>query len=198
MFSMRALAAFAAFTLVFTAFAGESYAGSTLRASRAIGAPIGFPSACARYAWLCRGSGGREMTDEEAMPLLQKVNRQVNAGVAPAADAQTSGKPEYWSLPINNKGDCEDYALLKLKTLLGAGFASNKLALSVVIDRGGNNHVVLLARLRSGDYVLDNLAGKVKPWESTGYAFLASQDFSNRSAWQVTLAGPRAGQFSGT
>jgi predicted transglutaminase-like cysteine proteinase len=47
--------------------------------------------------------------------------------------------------------------------LLGAGFASNKLALSVVIDRRGNNHVVLLARLRSGDYVLDNLAGKVKP-----------------------------------
>ncbi|OWV92555.1 hypothetical protein ATY81_24380 [Rhizobium sp. R72] len=195
---MRALAAFAAFTLVFTAFAGESYAGSTLRASRSIGAPIGFPSACARYAWLCHGGGGHEMTDEEAMPLLQKVNRQVNAGVAPATDAQTSGKSEYWSLPVNNKGDCEDYALLKLKTLLGAGFASNKLALSVVIDRGGNNHVVLLARLRSGDYVLDNLAGKVKPWESTGYTFLASQNFKNRSAWQVTLAGPRAGQFSGT
>ena len=89
--------------------------------------------------------------------------RQVNAGVTPATDAQTSGKSEYWSLPINNKGDCEDYALLKLKTSLGAGFASNKLALSVVIDRRGNNHVVLLARLRSGDYVLDNLAGKVKP-----------------------------------
>lgn len=195
---MRALVAFAAFTLVFTTLGGESHAGSTLRASRAIGAPIGFPSACARYAWLCHSSSGREMTDEEAMPLLQNVNRQVNADVAPATDVQTSGKTEYWSLPINNKGDCEDYALLKLKMLLGAGFASNKLALSVAIDRGGNNHVVLLARLRSGDYVLDNLTGKVKPWESTGYTFLASQNFSHRSAWQVTLAGPRAGQFSGT
>ncbi|CCM76247.1 transglutaminase-like cysteine peptidase [Rhizobium mesoamericanum] len=195
---MRAFAAFAAFTLVFTALTGLSYAGSTLRASRSIGAPIGFPSACARYAWLCHGSGGRQMPDEEAMPLLQKVNREVNAIVAPATDAQTSGKSEYWSLPVNNKGDCEDYALLKLKTLLGAGFASNKLALSVVIDRGGNNHIVLLARLRSGDYVLDNLAGKVKPWEETGYTFLASQNFNNKSAWQVTLAGPRASQFSGT
>ncbi|WP_028749291.1 transglutaminase-like cysteine peptidase [Rhizobium mesoamericanum] len=195
---MRAFAAFAAFTLVFTAFTGLSYAGSTLRASRSIGAPIGFPSACARYAWLCHGSGGRQMTDEEAMPLLQKVNRQINAVIAPATDAQTSGKFEYWSLPINNKGDCEDYALLKLKTLLGAGFASNKLALSVVINHGGSNHIVLLARLRSGDYVLDNLAGKVKPWEDTGYTFLASQDFNNKSAWQVTLAGPRASQFSGT
>ncbi len=195
---MRTLAAFAAFTFVFTAFSGESYAGSTLRASRAIGAPIGFPSACTRYTWLCHGNGGHEMTDDKAMPLLQKVNRQVNAGVTPATDAQTSGKSEYWSLPINNKGDCEDYALLKLKTLLGAGFASNKLALSVVIDRRGNNHVVLLARLRSGDYVLDNLAGKVKPWASTGYTFLASQNFNDRSAWQVTLAGPRADQYSGT
>ncbi|RDJ09052.1 transglutaminase-like cysteine peptidase [Rhizobium grahamii] len=195
---MRAFAAFAAFTLAFTAFAGESYGGSALRASRSIGAPIGFPSACARYSWLCHGGGGREMTDDEAMPLLQKVNRQVNAGVAPATDAQTSGKSEYWSLPINSKGDCEDYALLKLKTLLSAGFASNKLALSVVIDRGGNNHVVLLARLKSGDFVLDNLAAKVKPWASTGYTFLASQNFNNRSAWQVTLAGPRASQFSGT
>ncbi len=195
---MRAFSAFAAFTLIFTTFAAESDAGSALRPSRSIGAPIGFPSACARYAWLCHDSGGREMSDEEAMPLLQKVNRQVNAGVAAATDAQTSGKSEYWSLPINNKGDCEDYALLKLKTLLGAGFASNKLALSVAIDRGGNNHVVLLARLTSGDYVLDNLAGKVKPWASTGYTFLASQNFNNKSAWQVTLAGPRAAQFSGT
>jgi len=195
---MRAFAAFAAFTFVFTAFADESYAGSALRPSRSIGAPIGFPSACTRYSWLCHSSGGREMSDEEAMPLLQNVNRQVNAGVVPATDAQTSGKSEYWSLPVNNKGDCEDYALLKLKTLLGAGFASKRLALSVVIDRGGNNHVVLLARLRSGDYVLDNLAEKVKPWENTGYTFLASQNFNNKSAWQVTLAGPRASQFSGT
>ena len=80
MFSTRTLAAFAAFTLVFTAFSGESYAGSALRASGAIGAPIGFPSACTRYTWLCHGNGGHEMTDEKAMPLLQKVNRQVNAG----------------------------------------------------------------------------------------------------------------------
>ncbi|MBW9117830.1 transglutaminase-like cysteine peptidase [Rhizobium cauense] len=195
---MRAFAAFAAFTLVFTLSLGESYAGSPLRASRSIGAPIGFPSACARFSWLCDNSSGREMSDEEAMSLLQKVNRQVNAGVTPATDVQTSGKSDYWSLPINNKGDCEDYALLKLKTLLGAGLASNKLALSVAIDHRGNNHVVLLVRLKSGDYVLDNLATKVKPWGSTGYTFLASQNFNNRSAWRVTLAGPRAGQFSGT
>ncbi len=176
----------------------ESFAGSTLPASRSIGAPVGFPSACSRYAWLCHNRGGREIADEQAMSLLQQINRQVNATVRPATDLSTMGKSEFWSLPVNNRGDCEDYVLLKLKILLDAGFPSNKLSMSVVIDHAGGNHVVLLARLKSGDYVLDNLSGRVKPWASTGYTFLASQNFNNKSAWQVTLAGPRAGQFSGT
>lgn len=181
------------------AFPNTSTAGSTLRASRSIGAPIGFPSACTRYAWLChKNTSSGEMSDEKAMPLLKKINRDANSSVRPATDYATTGKAEYWSLPINNKGDCEDYALLKMKSLLDAGFPANKLAISVVIDRNGGNHVVLLARLKSGDYVLDNLAGSVKPWSSTGYTFLASQNFNNKSAWQVTLAGPRAAQFSGT
>ncbi len=181
-----------------TMLPSEGSAGSMLRASRSIGAPIGFPSACTRYAWLCHNQGGGKISDDAAMPLLQRVNRSVNASVRPALDITTSGKSEYWSLPIDNRGDCEDYALLKLKTLLDAGFPSNKLSMSVVLDRRGNNHVVLLARLKAGDYVLDNLFGSVRTWESTGYTFLASQNFNNKGAWQVTLAGPRAGQFSGT
>ncbi|KQV66040.1 transglutaminase-like cysteine peptidase [Rhizobium sp. Root1220] len=195
---MRNLTPFAVLAALLAAFPGPSFAGSALKASRSIGAPVGFPSACSRYVWLCHDSTGRNISDEDAMPVLQRINREVNAGVTSASDRRLTGKSEYWSLPINNKGDCEDYALLKLKNLLGAGFPSNRLALSVVIDRRGNNHVVLLARLKSGDYVLDNLSGRVKPWTSTGYTFLASQNFHNKSAWQVTLAGPRASEFSGT
>jgi predicted transglutaminase-like cysteine proteinase len=195
---MRISVIISVLTAILAIAPSESFAGSMLRASRSIGAPVGFPSACARYAWLCHNKSGRDIGDDEAMPLLQQVNRQVNAAVTPATDMATSGKPEFWSLPINNRGDCEDYALLKLKTLLDAGFPSNKLSMSVVIDHAGGNHVVLLARLKSGDYVLDNLSGRVKPWAGTGYTFLASQNFNNKRAWQVTLAGPRAGQFSGT
>ncbi|MDM9626106.1 transglutaminase-like cysteine peptidase [Rhizobium sp. S152] len=176
----------------------ETFAGSTLQASRSIRAPVGFSSACARYAWLCQNKGGKPLNENEALSLLQSVNRQVNSSVTPAYDTATTGKAEYWSLPINNKGDCEDYALLKLKTLLNAGFPANRLAMSVVIDHGGNNHVVLIARLSSGDYVLDNLSRNIKQWGSTGYTFLATQNFNNKRAWQVTLAGPRARQFSGT
>jgi predicted transglutaminase-like cysteine proteinase len=82
-----------------------------------------------------------------------------------------------------------------MKTLLDIGFPTSKLALSVVLDRRGENHLVLIARLKSGDYVLDNLAYNVKPWQRTGYTFLASQNFNSKANWQVTLVGPRASQF---
>lgn len=173
----------------------QGFAGSEVPASRSIAAPIGFSSACARYGWVCHGKGGGNIDDGQALRVLQQVNRYVNASVIPAEDRTTTGKSEYWSLPINNRGDCEDYALLKMKTLLNVGFPSNKLALSVVLDHSGNNHIVLLARLNSGDYVLDNLSGSVKPWHRTGYTFLASQNFKRKGSWQVTLAGPRASQF---
>ena len=64
-----------------------------------------------------------------------------------------------------------------------------------LLDRRGNNHAVLLARLDSGDFVLDNLSGSVKAWHRTGYTFLARQNFDNKRTWKVILAGPRARQF---
>ena len=136
------------------------------------------------------------MTDEEALGLLRRVNGRVNAAVRPAEDAATTGMQDYWSLPINGRGDCEDYALLKKKELIDAGFKSDRLAITVVLDRNGKNHSVLMARLKAGDYVLDNLSGSVKPWESTGYTFIARQDFENQRVWKVILAGPRARQIT--
>jgi predicted transglutaminase-like cysteine proteinase len=44
--------------------------------------------------------------------------------------------------------------------------------------------------------VLDNLTSAVRLWRTTGYTFLATQDFQSRTGWRVTLAGPRAGEFS--
>ncbi|OCJ12917.1 hypothetical protein A6U87_06305 [Rhizobium sp. AC44/96] len=168
----------------------QGVAGSEVPTSRSIAAPLGFSSACARYDWLCHGRRSGRLDDGQALRVLQQVNRYVNASVTPAEEP---GKSFYWS--AGNIGDCKNYALLKMRTLIGMGFPSNKLALSVVLDRSGSNHMVLLARLNSGDYVLDNLSGGVKPWHRTGYTFLVSQNFKRKGSWQVTLAGPRAGQF---
>lgn len=192
---MRRIAAILGFVIAIPLLSSQSFAGSQIPASRSIAAPAGFGAACAKYGWVCRGKASTDVGDREALRALQEVNHYVNSTVTPAEDKVTSGRSENWSLPINNRGDCEDYALLKMKTLLDVGFPASKLALSVVLDRRGENHLVLLARLKSGDYVLDNLAYNVKPWQRTGYTFLASQNFNRRANWQVTLAGPRAAQF---
>lgn len=170
-----------------------SFAGPLIAPTRSIAAPKGFAGACGQYAWLCVNKAGRSMPDSVAMSLLKSVNRSVNARVRPVADR---GNSDRWSLPTNNRGDCEDYALAKKKQLIEAGFPANRLAMTVVLDRRGNNHAVLMARLNGGDYVLDNLSGSVKSWQSTGYTFLARQSFENKKVWKVILAGPRAKQFA--
>lgn len=171
-------------------------AASHIAATRSVLAPPPFVSACHRYAWLCNSHAGRHMGDDEAMPLLREVNSSVNGEIIPAEDMATSGKADYWSLPINGRGDCEDYALMKRKELLDAGVPSNMLAVAVVLDRGGKNHSVLMARLNAGDYVLDNLSGSVRTWESTGYTFIARQNFDSPRNWQVILAGPQANRIA--
>jgi predicted transglutaminase-like cysteine proteinase len=173
-----------------------SFASSHLASSRSVGAPPAFVSACHRYSWLCSNRPGRDMSDDEALLLLKQINSRVNAEIVPAEDVATYGKQDYWSLPTNGRGDCEDYALLKKKELLDSGFRSDRLAMTVVLDRSGHNHSVLMARLNDGDYVLDNLGSSVKPWEATGYTFIARQSFENQRSWQVILAGPRASQIA--
>ncbi|WP_320201657.1 transglutaminase-like cysteine peptidase [Agrobacterium sp. rho-13.3] len=167
-----------------------------LQATRSITAPEGFTSACQRYSWLCATKAGVKMGDADALELLNKVNRQVNAAIRPAEDSVVYGRSNFWSLPKDGRGDCEDYAMAKTKALMDAGFPANKMSISVVLDRSGGNHAVLMVRLSDGDYVLDNMTSSIKSWDRTGYTYLARQKFNNKAAWEVILAGPRAGQFS--
>ena len=137
------------------------------------------------------------MGDAEALSVLKAANAQVNAIVIPTGGISAVGRDDYWSLPINGRGDCKHYALLKKKTLIGNGFRADRLAVTMVLDQNGNNHAVLMARLNSGDYVLDNLTGSIRSWNETGYTFLARQNFQDQRKWEVILAGPRAGKFRG-
>lgn len=173
-----------------------SIAGEQLSATRKVGAPRGFANACAQYAWLCSNSKGGKLSDAAAMKLLTKVNSSVNAAVRPAHDKSQFGRREVWSLPTDGSGDCEDYVLMKHKRLVDAGFPSRNLAMSVVLDRSGNNHMVLVARTGAGDMVLDNLSNRIKPFNRTGYTFIARQDFNSKSQWRVSLSGPRAARLA--
>ncbi len=53
---------------------------------------------------------------------------------------------EKWSYPEDGKGDCEDYVLLKRRMLMQAGWLREALLITVVRERNGDGHALLLTR----------------------------------------------------
>jgi predicted transglutaminase-like cysteine proteinase len=113
---------------------------------------------------------------------LDEINRAVNRAIAPATDAEVYGISEYWTLP-KDRGDCEDYALLKQKLLLGRGWPSSALLMTVVRDEKGEGHAVLTARTSQGDFILDNKVDEVKLWNRSGYQFVSRQSYVDPRVW---------------
>jgi len=152
-------------------------------------APAGFAHICSRYAWACSNRGAN--SEGDYVDLARSINAAVNREIRPATDQELYGRREYWTVP-KNAGDCEDYALLKMKRLIQAGVPPANLFLATVVLSANEVHVVLVVRSRSGDFVLDNLSSKVSPWRATRYTFIKMQSASNRSRWDIVLLGRRA------
>jgi predicted transglutaminase-like cysteine proteinase len=157
-------------------------------------APEGFRGICGKYPWACSSAAGkRNFSDQELLDLASSVNVAVNREITPMSDLDNYGVIEKWTLPYNGRGDCEDYALLKMKRLIEAGVAPRDLFLATVVDHTDELHVVLVLRTASsGDYILDNRTNRMSPWRSTHYTFIQKQDPSRPSRWAVVLLGPRA------
>ncbi len=156
-------------------------------------APLGFRTICGQYPWACSNrSQGRITGDAEILAIARKINSHVNRTVRPVSDQAQFGVRERWTLPTSGKGDCEDYVLMKLKKLIDAGVAPNRLFMAQVLPRRNEQHVVLVVRTGKGDYVLDNLTSRVRTWQQTGYTFLKMQNARNASKWDVVLLGPMA------
>ena len=168
----------------------QSAGASEPVARRLIDAPPGFGETCARYRWLCNNLTATA-SPADPLALADMINRRVNATVSELSDAENYGVAEYWSLPTNGNGDCEDFVLQKYKLLLDAGVDSRALSIAVVLDRDGNNHAVLILRHRSGDLVLDSLSSRIRPWNQTGYTFLAMQSGADKTQWEVVMNQPR-------
>jgi len=146
--------------------------------------PYGYVRFCEQNPQYClqRGSGGRFEATPESLSDLDEVNRLVNRSVEPATDIEIYGVSEYWTLP-GNKGDCEDYALLKQKILVGRGWPSSSLLLTVVRDEKGEGHAVLTARTSQGDFVLDNKSDDVRLWSRSNYQFVMRQSYLDPKVW---------------
>ena len=86
--------------------------------------------------------------------LAERINNTVNTSVTYKTDLEQYNKPEFWCLP-SRFGDCEDYALLKRKMLIDAGFDRDKIHLCTCFVDGAG-HCVLLVETDRGNYILDN------------------------------------------
>ena len=172
------------------AAAGPAYAASAIISTKSVPAPLGFNGVCSRYAWACSGSSQSRVSGAEAtLQLARRINNSVNARVREVSDLRQYRREEYWSLPTALGGDCEDFALLKKRELIKAGVAPNQLLVATVLDRRRNAHAVLVVRTRAGDFVLDNLTNRIKPWDKTGYSFIRIQDPRAPSRWTLVLKG---------
>lgn len=148
-------------------------------------APMGWVDFCRSHAADCEvkpAKAVRVRLNAARTAELEAVNRRVNADIQPVTDQDQYGVEEKWTYPVD-KGDCEDYVLLKRRMLLDAGWPRQSLLITVVRDLKGDGHAVLSVVTDRGDYVLDNQADDVKPWFDTGYTFIKRQSQIDPNMW---------------
>jgi predicted transglutaminase-like cysteine proteinase len=151
-------------------------------------APHGFVALCARDAQAC--AGPRNASDAgpaDAEQLLARVNSDVNRRVRQQADEELFGEQEHWQAAGSGPdaaGDCEDLALQKRDALIQAGFPAARLFLAVVYQHTAGLHTVLVARLDSGDRVLDSRDPRILPWHRTSYRWLRMQQPGAPGVWR--------------
>ncbi|WP_244497856.1 transglutaminase-like cysteine peptidase [Aureimonas sp. AU40] len=149
--------------------------------------PFGHRDFCLRLPAECQPLPGLPappaVLDMQLKLLVAQVNTDVNTEVTPASDQATYGTEEFWSYPTSGKGDCEDYALEKRRRLHEAGVPLGDLLMTVVRKPDGTGHAVLTLRTQSGDFVLDNLDWRVRPWGEVGYRFIKRQQVENPGRW---------------
>ncbi|EKF42720.1 transglutaminase-like cysteine peptidase [Nitratireductor indicus] len=147
--------------------------------------PIGHYELCQRSPSECRqtASSPRRVALSRALwKTLIDVNNAVNTAVIPRTDQEMWGVEEFWSYP-DGYGDCEDYVLEKRRLLIKAGVPASNLLITVVRQPNGDGHAVLTVVTDLGDYILDNLEGRVLLWSDTAYTYLKRQSAMNSGKW---------------
>lgn len=104
-------------------------------------------------------ASAKEMPFQER---LSYVSNAVNSMITYTSDQKQYGTVDHWSAPTKTlatgKGDCEDYAILKMAALKAMGIPDSSMSIVVlrVTDRN-IYHAVLAVSTAQGHYILDNL-----------------------------------------
>ena len=149
--------------------------------------PSGYAGFCGRFPDQCtapRGAAHEVDLTDDVWNMLEEVNANINAAIIPEDDSVHYGTQEYWTIPTDGFGDCEDYVVAKRQALIRLGLPEPALRITVVFTPHFVRHAVLTVATDKGDYVLDNLRGEIVTGEKTGYAFVERQDPASPSGWK--------------
>ena len=155
--------------------------------------PIGWVEFCAEHPVDCKASPSMPrdvVLGNKAWTDLVRINKWVNESVKPMTDMDHWGVVEKWSYPDDGYGDCEDYALLKRRLLIEAGWPREALLMTVVRENNGNGHALLTVKTDKGEFILDNQEEKILLWSETSYRFVKRQSQNDPNRW-VSLGDPR-------
>jgi len=141
-------------------------------------APSGYVAFCTRQPAECADAPGSPdviTLDAATWQTLQAINNAFNAAIRPEEDAVHYGRVDYWTIPTDGYGDCEDYALAKRHALIAAKLSPRALRIGIARSAQGEAHAVLTVATDHGDYVLDNMTDAVLPWGETKLSWIARQ-----------------------
>lgn len=147
--------------------------------------PYGFVRFCDGLPDECQTASANDARFDatpERLSELDEINRTVNKQIEPATDLEIYGVNELWTVP-SEKGDCEDFALLKRRILMSRGWPASALLMTVVRDEKNEGHAILTARTTQGDFVLDNKNEEVRLWNHTPYHYVMRQSYINPRVW---------------
>lgn len=166
-------------------YSAGTFASSFMRVYGPAQPPYGFVRFCETNSSSCAPEqliDVRFQPTPERLSELDEINRNINRAIAPATDLEIYGVSEYWTMPVD-RGDCEDYALLKQKVLIERGWPRSALLLTVVRDEKGEGHAVLTVRTSQGDFILDNKVDDVRIWHKSGYQLVMRQSYLDPRVW---------------
>ena len=89
------------------------------------------------------------------------INRAADLAISPVSDERQWGVADHWSHPfetlLSNRGDCEDYAILKYAALLVAGIPKDDVKIVILKQVFPNEHHATVATRVDGQWlILDN------------------------------------------
>lgn len=130
-----------------------------------------------------------QILTDELWDDLKRINRAVNKDITYEVDATLHEREDYWTVVEGKgRGDCDDYALTKIKRLVKeTGWDRKNLSIGICYvedERGragkGEGHAVAIARTDRGDFVLDNRHKSPMAYDKLPYRWIAMEDYTNK------------------